>query len=230
MFTALFMTLALASGQVGPPPQATEAQQRDFYLNHFRRTCAAEAPGGGVGQLHVRSVDPAVRQEFGWQLARLYAAFQDDPAVKLTDDDALCARAIRNGLELEGLAAGLDEQIASDRARVAPPAPEPVRAVTSSPSDISNHLMSEFRSVCAGTNPKGSLERITDASESHEVRKLFGWTVMRLMVGAMTDEAQTLTPDDRACTSRLRDLLLQENMLEGLDAAVRSDLREAGLL
>ena len=94
----------------------------------------------------------------------------------------------------------------------------------SRPSSISEHLFSEYRSVCNGTNPRGGLNRINDQGEDRDVRKRFGWTLVRMVVSLERGlEHVLLTKEDRECFVTLIERLDQEDMLDGLAEQLDQD-------
>ncbi|MCW0044928.1 hypothetical protein OIU13_00040 [Brevundimonas sp. BT-123] len=94
----------------------------------------------------------------------------------------------------------------------------------SRPSSISDYLLSEYRSVCNGTNPRGGLNRINDQDEDRHVRKLFGWTLVRMAVSLERGpEHVLLTREDRECFVTLIERLEQEDMLDGLAEQLDQD-------
>lgn len=100
--------------------------------------------------------------------------------------------------------------------------------VESRTSSISAHLLSEYRSVCNGTNPRGGLDRINDQDEDRDVRKRFGWTLVRMAVSLERGpEHVLLTGEDRECFTILIERLEQEDMLDGLAEQLDQDRRES---
>ncbi|MDX2336534.1 MULTISPECIES: iron-containing alcohol dehydrogenase family protein [Brevundimonas] len=103
-------------------------------------------------------------------------------------------------------------------------ASQAVAGSKSRPSSISEHLLSEYRSVCNGTNPRGGLNRINDQDEDRDVRKRFGWTLVRMAVSLERGpEHVILTKEDRECFVTLIERLHQEDMLDGLAEQLDQD-------
>jgi len=103
-------------------------------------------------------------------------------------------------------------------------ASEAVGGSKNRPSSISEHLLSDYRSVCNGTNPRGGLNRISDQGEDRDVRKRFGWTLVRMAVSLERGPEHVLpTKEDRECFVTLIERLDQEDMLDGLAEQLDQD-------